>query len=186
MGTRWAEDAPWHEGIQPGLQGPCEGQQVTSVLIPQLALKPGRTQGTLCCDTAQHRTGKPPTPHPVYDEGVLGESHILSLRKASTVPSAYSQEDPTHLWGLGAPETAANTAEDATDHQGRQVTHQGQVTVQAEVWPASPKLWGLHRPLTKYYHFTPTWMAASKKTDHSKCWWGCGGDRKSHASLVRT
>ena len=72
VGTRWAEDAPWHEGIQPGLQGPREGQQVTSVLIPQLVLKPGRTPGTLCCDTAQHRTGKPPTPHPVYDEGVLG------------------------------------------------------------------------------------------------------------------
>lgn len=63
VGTRWAEDAPWHEGILPGLQGPCEGQQVASVLIPHLVLKPGRTLGTLCRDTAQHRTGKLSVPN---------------------------------------------------------------------------------------------------------------------------
>ena len=103
-------------------------------------------------------------------------SHILSLRKASTVPSAYSQEDPTHLRGPGGPETADNTAEDATNHQGRQVTHQGQVTVQAKVGPAPPKLWGLHRPLTKYHHSTPTWMAPSKKTQFQMSA-GMWGDR---------
>lgn len=101
-------------------------------------------------------------------------SQILSLRKASAVPSDYAQEDPTHLRGAGGPETAGNTAEDATNHRGWQVTHQGQVTVQAEVGPAPPKLWGCHRSLTKYHHFTPTWMATSKETANPKCWQGCG------------
>ena len=111
-------------------------------------------------------------------------SQILSLRKASAVPSAYAQEEPTHLRGAGGPETSGNTAEDATNLRGRSDTpRSGHSAGRGGASP--PKLWGHHRPLTKYHHFAPTWMATSKETDNPKCWQGCREDRKSNASLVR-
>lgn len=159
--------------IQPGLQGPCEGQQVTSVLIPQLALKPGRTQGTLRCDTAQHRTGKPPTPHQFMMKGFL-ENHISFTQEGiHGAISLFSAMDPTHLWGLGAPETAANTLRMPLTIRGRQVTHQGQVKGRQRCGQL-PKLWGLQDPPYKILPLLPHGWS-QQKTDHSKCWWGCGG-----------
>lgn len=92
-------------------------------------------------------------------------SQILSLRKASAVPSDYAREDPTHLQGPGGPETAGNTAEDATNHRGWQVTHQGQVTVQAEVGPAPLNSGAATDPLQNTTTPPPHgWLQAKRQT----------------------
>lgn len=174
VGTRWAEDAPWHKGIQPGLQGPCKGQQVNLCPHPSAGPETRQDPRNTAVTMLSTGLGSPQYHTHLMMKGFLKHhSQILSLRKASAVPSAYAQEDPTHLRGAGGPETAGNTAEDATNHRGwRDTPRSGHSAGRGGA--SSPKLWGHHRPLTKYHHFTPTWMATSKETENPKCWQGCG------------